>query len=234
MGREVATRSTGGVTEELPQIRLRAALEFVWNGGSETPAPGIPRRACLRTRSAKRTILYTASSDSWTAQLSSGTDDTRTSSPEPHHVGFVVPLTTLASGRRLEEFSDPSIVRPCAQSRAEIGSPRTRGPYSARCEISPATGVRAAALQSKGTDYLHAYANISTRAIVPLPLSRLPVTTDPEQMDQLRDYADSRLLSDCIYCGGPAETRDHVPSRCLLERPYPENLPAVGCCKECN
>ena len=47
-------------------------------------------------------------------------------------------------------------------------------------------------------------------------------------MDQLRDFADSRLLNGCIHCGAPAETRDHVPSRCLLERPYPENLPAVS------
>ena len=53
-------------------------------------------------------------------------------------------------------------------------------------------------------------------------------------MDQLRDYADSRLLNGCIYCGGPAETRDHVPSRCLLERPYPKNLPVVGSCARCN
>ena len=53
-------------------------------------------------------------------------------------------------------------------------------------------------------------------------------------MDQLRDYADSRLLNGCIYCGGPAETRDHVPSRCLLERPYPPNLPVVGSCARCN
>ena len=53
-------------------------------------------------------------------------------------------------------------------------------------------------------------------------------------MDQLRDFADSRSLSGCIYCGGPAETRDHVPSRCLLERPYPENVPVVGSCARCN
>ena len=53
-------------------------------------------------------------------------------------------------------------------------------------------------------------------------------------MDQLRDYADSRLLNDCIYCGGPAETREHVPSRCLLEQPYPENLPVVRSCAKCN
>ena len=53
-------------------------------------------------------------------------------------------------------------------------------------------------------------------------------------MDQLLDYADSRLLNACIYCDGPAETRDHVPSRCLLERPYPDNLPVVGSCSRCN
>ncbi len=53
-------------------------------------------------------------------------------------------------------------------------------------------------------------------------------------MDQLRNYADKRLLDGCIYCGGPAETRDHVPSRCLLERPYPDNLPVVGSCERCN
>lgn len=53
-------------------------------------------------------------------------------------------------------------------------------------------------------------------------------------MDQLRDHADSRLLNGCIYCGGPVETREHVPPRCFLEKPYPENLPVVGSCARCN
>lgn len=53
-------------------------------------------------------------------------------------------------------------------------------------------------------------------------------------MDQKRDYADERLLSGCIYCGGPADTREHVPSRCMLDRPYPENLPVVSSCAKCN
>jgi len=53
-------------------------------------------------------------------------------------------------------------------------------------------------------------------------------------MDQVLDYADDRLIDGCIYCGDLAETRDHVPSRILLEPPYPENLPVVGACKECN
>lgn len=53
-------------------------------------------------------------------------------------------------------------------------------------------------------------------------------------MDQLNDYADDRLVKGCVYCAAPAETRDHVPSRILLESPYPENLPVVGACWECN
>lgn len=53
-------------------------------------------------------------------------------------------------------------------------------------------------------------------------------------MDHLSDFADERLINGCIYCGGQADTRDHVPSRILLEPPYPENLPVVGACKVCN
>ncbi len=53
-------------------------------------------------------------------------------------------------------------------------------------------------------------------------------------MDQLNNYADTRLIQGCIYCGATAKTRDHVPSKCLLEVPYPTNLPVVGCCNSCN
>lgn len=53
-------------------------------------------------------------------------------------------------------------------------------------------------------------------------------------MEQLPDYADDRLIDRCIYCGGRAETRDHVPSRVFLDAPYPENLPIVGACQKCN
>lgn len=53
-------------------------------------------------------------------------------------------------------------------------------------------------------------------------------------MDQYRDLADYRLIRGCIYCGARAGTRDHVPSRCLLDRPFPLNLPVVGCCESCN
>lgn len=53
-------------------------------------------------------------------------------------------------------------------------------------------------------------------------------------MEQLNNYADSRLIRGCIFCGGLADTRDHIPSKCILDKPYPENLPVVGCCYECN
>lgn len=53
-------------------------------------------------------------------------------------------------------------------------------------------------------------------------------------MDQINPFADSRLIRGCIYCAGSADTRDHIPSKCLLEKPYPENLPVVGCCDSCN
>lgn len=53
-------------------------------------------------------------------------------------------------------------------------------------------------------------------------------------MDQRQNLADDRLIWGCTYCGSSADTRDHVPSRILLELPYPENLPVVGACKVCN
>jgi hypothetical protein len=53
-------------------------------------------------------------------------------------------------------------------------------------------------------------------------------------VEQLNNFADSRLLVGCTYCGGPEETRDHVPSRVLLDEPYPDNLPVVPCCWSCN
>ncbi|MEZ4810770.1 MAG: hypothetical protein R2819_10450 [Allomuricauda sp.] len=53
-------------------------------------------------------------------------------------------------------------------------------------------------------------------------------------MKQLNPFADDRLIRECVYCGDSASTRDHVPSKCLLEQPYPENLSVVGCCDSCN
>lgn len=53
-------------------------------------------------------------------------------------------------------------------------------------------------------------------------------------MEQLRDLADDRLVNGCIYCGGFEETREHVPSKVLLNEPFPENLPIVRACRKCN
>lgn len=53
-------------------------------------------------------------------------------------------------------------------------------------------------------------------------------------MRQIRDYGDERNKGWCVYCGGPDETRDHVPSRVLLDEPYPTELPVVPACRACN
>lgn len=53
-------------------------------------------------------------------------------------------------------------------------------------------------------------------------------------MQQLPDYGDERNKGWCVFCGGLMETRDHAPSRVLLDEPYPENLPVLACCRACN
>lgn len=57
-----------------------------------------------------------------------------------------------------------------------------------------------------------------------------------EQIDmrQINDFSDCRLTGSCVHCGGATETRDHMPSKVLLEKPYPENLPVVWACGGCN
>src|SRR5689334_463961 len=57
-------------------------------------------------------------------------------------------------------------------------------------------------------------------------------------MDQIEEFTDERQKSWCIHCGswiGGCETnRDHVPSKSLLRKPYPANLPVVEVCSDCN
>lgn len=38
----------------------------------------------------------------------------------------------------------------------------------------------------------------------------------------------------CIYCGKPANTRDHVPPRAIFPEPRPSNLITVPSCSTCN
>ncbi|WP_203924853.1 hypothetical protein [Rugosimonospora africana] len=47
-------------------------------------------------------------------------------------------------------------------------------------------------------------------------------------------FIDSRHLAFCAYCGNAPVTRDHVPPRVFLDKPYPDNVPVVGSCFECN
>src|ERR1039457_1039218 len=54
------------------------------------------------------------------------------------------------------------------------------------------------------------------------------------EMEHLNSYADDRLVVGCIYCHGDADTREHVPSRILLDEPYPDNLPFLPACAKCN
>lgn len=53
-------------------------------------------------------------------------------------------------------------------------------------------------------------------------------------MNNLKCYGDSRNKGFCVHCGGPYETDDHVPSKVLLDEPYPENLMVCSSCLRCN
>ena len=57
-------------------------------------------------------------------------------------------------------------------------------------------------------------------------------------MDKIEEFVDERQKSWCIHCGagiGGADTnKDHVPSRTLLLKPHPANLPVVRICRACN
>lgn len=53
-------------------------------------------------------------------------------------------------------------------------------------------------------------------------------------MDPRHLFIDDRLVGGCVYCGLPPDTREHVPSRVLLDEPYPRDFPVVGACRECN
>lgn len=62
-------------------------------------------------------------------------------------------------------------------------------------------------------------------------------------MEQIPQYADERLTAEldgkCLYCRRSFSEEvirsvDHTPSKALLRKPYPENLPTVASCEECN
>lgn len=57
-------------------------------------------------------------------------------------------------------------------------------------------------------------------------------------MKNITDFADQRNKSWCIHCGlwlsGVQVSRDHVPSKTLLNEPYPANIPVIKTCLSCN
>lgn len=53
-------------------------------------------------------------------------------------------------------------------------------------------------------------------------------------MDPKKLFFDQRHSGYCAYCGNWPTTRDHVPSRVLLDEPFPDNLPVVPACDACN
>lgn len=53
-------------------------------------------------------------------------------------------------------------------------------------------------------------------------------------MDPKKLFIDERLKGICAYCGAAPDTRDHTPSKVLLDEPYPDNLPVTEACSKCN
>lgn len=45
---------------------------------------------------------------------------------------------------------------------------------------------------------------------------------------------DKSLENGCVYCGKPANTREHIPSKAFLSKPYPEDLATIPACFDCN
>lgn len=53
----------------------------------------------------------------------------------------------------------------------------------------------------------------------------------------LKPFSDARLDGYCAICEealGTATTKDHAPSKCLLEKPFPNNLDTIDVCNPCN
>ena len=53
-------------------------------------------------------------------------------------------------------------------------------------------------------------------------------------MHQLKIFQDERSEDFWSLCGGVLDTRDHVPSKVLMDPPYPVQIPTVPVCYACN
>ena len=53
-------------------------------------------------------------------------------------------------------------------------------------------------------------------------------------MDPRQLFVDERLTGSCVFCAAKPDSRDHCPSKVLLDDPLPPNLPVVEACQSCN
>jgi hypothetical protein len=53
-------------------------------------------------------------------------------------------------------------------------------------------------------------------------------------MKSYDELCDERLKGNCAYCDAIPTTKDHVPAKVFLEKPFPENLHCVPACIKCN
>lgn len=56
-------------------------------------------------------------------------------------------------------------------------------------------------------------------------------------MERIDEFVDTRHKACCIHCGmglTVEANEDHVPSKSLLDKPWPHHLPVVKICRECN
>lgn len=64
---------------------------------------------------------------------------------------------------------------------------------------------------------------------------RLPTTSGPHRSNRsTATLFEERHLGYGVYCGASSSTRDHAPSKILLAKPLPANMPVVEACERCN
>lgn len=63
-----------------------------------------------------------------------------------------------------------------------------------------------------------------------------PPGFDKFQLNLFAGQSRRRGSHPCVYCGTPSDTKDHVPPKCFLVKPYPPklNLPTLPSCRKCN
>jgi hypothetical protein len=55
-----------------------------------------------------------------------------------------------------------------------------------------------------------------------------------EAVDPSQLFFDERWSHLCAYCGQPPSTSDHIPSKVMLDKPYPAGLRVIQSCLRCN